>query len=119
MVFIPMDSAQPSSLSILRVEGLGLPHLEFVDGGAGARSCSDEPGLAGVPGFGLFFGPAHGLGAQRSRGQASHNKRCRLDEVLESSHSANSGGNHIRGICNLAMVEVVRVIDRASDSRKY
>ena len=51
------------------IEGIGLPHLEFVDCGGGEVVGADEPGLAGVPAFGLCFGPALGLcgGGQRQR----------------------------------------------------
>ena len=43
------------------VEGLGLEHLEFVDGVGGDVVRADEPGLLCVPGVGLGFGPALGL----------------------------------------------------------
>ena len=59
MVFMPMDSAQPSSRSMrCGIEGVGLPHFELVDGVGGDVVAADEPGLMRVPGVGLGFGPA-------------------------------------------------------------
>ena len=41
-----------------RVEGVGLPHFQLVDGGAGDKVAADQPGLLGVPKVGLLGGPA-------------------------------------------------------------
>ena len=63
MVFIPMLSAQPSSLSIrFGIEGVRLPHFQFVDGGRGDVVGPDEPGLSCVPLAGGLFGPSLRLG---------------------------------------------------------
>ena len=40
------------------VEGVGLPHFQLVDGGGGKEVGAHRPGLLGVPGVGLGFGPA-------------------------------------------------------------
>jgi hypothetical protein len=44
------------------VEGIGLPHLQLVDGGGGQEICAHQPGLLGIPGIGLGLGPALGGG---------------------------------------------------------
>ena len=41
-----------------RIEGVGLPHLQFVDGRRRQKVRAHRPGLAGVPGVGLRLGPA-------------------------------------------------------------
>ena len=40
------------------IEGIGLPHLEFVDRGGGQKVRAHRPGLLGIPGIGLGLGPA-------------------------------------------------------------
>ena len=52
-----------------RVERVGLPHLELVDGGCRDVVAADEPRLRGVPLRGLLFGPASG---GRSRLRETH-----------------------------------------------
>ena len=49
----------------LRIERVGLPHLELVDGGRGNVVAADQPGLLGVPRCGLGFGPAAAGGRWR------------------------------------------------------
>src|SRR3974390_2629256 len=40
------------------IEGVGLPHLEFVDRSGGEEVCADGPWLLRIPVVGLLFGPA-------------------------------------------------------------
>jgi len=58
------DAGEPDLLGIAklpvnrdRIEGVGLPHLQLIDGGAGAEIAADQPGLLGVPGVGLVRRP--------------------------------------------------------------
>jgi hypothetical protein len=47
------------------IEGVGLEHLELVDGIRWDVVRADEPGLVGVPVVGLLLGPARTLGRGR------------------------------------------------------
>jgi len=42
----------------LRIEGVRLPHFQFIDGRSGDVVAADEPRLLGVPVVGALFGPA-------------------------------------------------------------
>ena len=53
------DSLGPSQLAIdgRRIEGVGLPHLQFVDRRGRQKIRTNGPRLAGVPLVGLSIGP--------------------------------------------------------------
>ena len=49
------------------IEGVGLPHFEFVDGGAGDEIAADQPGLLCVPVVGVLRRPLVWGGLERGR----------------------------------------------------
>ena len=56
---IHADALSPAKLAVDRgrVEGIGLPHLEFVDRGGRKKIRAHRPGLRFVPGVGLLLCP--------------------------------------------------------------
>ena len=54
-------------VDLLRIEGLCLPHLQFVDRAGGNVVGAHQPGLLLIPGVGLLLGPALRLCEQVSR----------------------------------------------------
>ena len=61
MVFIPTLCPTQFRVDLRCVEGLRLPHLEFVDCICWNVVAANQPGLLVIPGFRLLLGPMRGL----------------------------------------------------------
>src|SRR5262249_735974 len=62
-------------IDLRRIEAVGLPHLELIDGRFRNVVTAHEPGLLRVPVIGLLFGPAGGL----SKGNSGTEKSSKKD----------------------------------------